>query len=71
MTDSQRLDWLESLMKSGENYVEIYFAGLRNHPSAKAISYQVELQNKSAVSGKTLREAIDEAYNKYSDPIGI
>lgn len=59
-SDKERLDWLESLMRPKDGYVEVYLAGLRSG-HAEASAYQVELQDKPAVSGATLREAIDNA----------
>ncbi len=60
LTDKQRLDWLESLMRPKDGYVEIYLAGLRNGDAAT--SFQVELQNKPGVCAPTLRDAIDDAF---------
>jgi hypothetical protein len=60
MTDAERLDWLESVMRPKDGYVEVYLAGLRCG-DASASAFQVELQDRPAASGKTLREAIDAA----------
>lgn len=59
-TDGQRLDWLEGQMRLADGYVEIYLAGLRlGHAPASA--FQVELQDRPAVNGPSLRAAIDAA----------
>lgn len=60
MTDAERLDWLEAQMRPQTGYVEVYLAGLRNG-DAPATGFQVELQDGAAVSGPSLREAIDAA----------
>ncbi len=64
MTDTQRLDWLESLMKPQAGYVEVYLAGLRRG-NAPATSFQVELQDKPSIQGQTLRDAIDLAHETF------
>lgn len=66
MTDSERLDWLESLMRPADGYVEVYWAGLRRG-HADATAFQVELQNQPSCSGETLREAIDNARKNTAD----
>ncbi len=58
--DADRLAWLESLMRPREGYVEVYLAGLRNG-DAEATAFQVELQDRPAMGGPTLRAAIDAA----------
>lgn len=60
-TDRERLDWLESLMRPANTYVEVYLAGLRRSIDHEATSFQVELQDRPSVNGTTLREAIDVA----------
>lgn len=59
-TDAERLDWLESVMRPADGYVEVYLAGLRcgNGP---ATSFQVELHGIDSIQGASLREAIDKA----------
>ena len=63
--DGKRLDWLAEVMTPAASYCEIYLAGLRNG-NADATGFQVELQDREAVSGKTLREAIDNAMTRHS-----
>lgn len=64
--DTERLDWLQTVMTHRDFYVEVYLAGLRNGPT-DASAYQIESQPQTAGYGfptiqrPTLREAIDAA----------
>jgi hypothetical protein len=68
ITDRVRLDWLERIMTPRDGYVEVYLAGLRNG-DAPATAYQFETNPHDPkwclTTGKTLREAIDEALTRY------
>ena len=70
--DTQRLDWLESVMQPRHGYVEVYFAGLRNG-DAEATAYQTEF-NPAMVDvqhAPTLRESIDSAREHWDKEVTI
>lgn len=60
--DGDRLDWLQSVMTSKDNYCEVFFAGLRPGP-VDATAYQIESNPEvfPTLAGKTVRDAIDVA----------
>lgn len=62
ITDKDRLDWLQEVMKNKDDYCEIFLAGLRNGNS-DAESYQVESNPEKfkTTQAQTLRLAIDMA----------
>jgi hypothetical protein len=60
ITDSERIDWLESIMRPKGSYQEVYLAGLRKG-DADADAFQCELQRDGSYAGQTLRSAIDTA----------
>ena len=70
--DTQRLDWLESVMQPRHGYVEVYFAGLRNG-DAEATADQTEF-NPAMVDvqhAPTLRESIDSAREHWDKEVTI
>jgi len=40
--DKERLDWIERMMTPDNDYIEVYFAGLRDFKTGKANSFQIE-----------------------------
>ena len=64
MTDTERLDYLESLLRPRMGYVEVYLAGLRSG-DAPATAFQIEIPDKLTLNAPTLREAIDQAHTKF------
>lgn len=69
-TDTQRFNWLQSVMTPKENSVEVYLAGLRNG-DAPATEFQFEANPHfpkwSLAIGKNLRSAIDEAIRNHPE----
>lgn len=65
MTDAERLDYLEAIMRARMGFTEVYLAGLRHSPDSEATAFQVELPDKVTLNAPTLREAIDETAKKY------
>jgi hypothetical protein len=58
-SDTEMLNWVQSIMTSKENYCEIYFAGLRNGDN-DATEFQIESNPEKfkTLSAKNIREAI-------------
>ena len=65
MTDTERLDYLESLLRPRMGYVEVYLAGLRHGAGEEATAFQIEIPDKLTLNAPTLREAIDQAHTKF------
>lgn len=64
MTDAERLDYLEAIMRPRMGFVDVHLSGLRTDGN-EATSFQIELPEKLTLSAPTLREAIDAAEKKY------
>lgn len=65
-TDSEMLDWIQQIMTKGDNYCEVFFAGLR-HGANDATEFQIECNPEkfNTLRANTLREAISKAMNNY------
>lgn len=65
VSDTEMLDWLQSIMTDDNNYCEVFFAGLRNG-TGKASAFQIESNpiKFETLNGKTVRDAITLAMGK-------
>ena len=64
MTDAERLDYLEAIMRPRMGFVDVHLSGVRL-PAGEALSFAVELIGKLTSESETLREAIDKAAKVY------
>jgi hypothetical protein len=64
MTDADRLDYLEAIMRAKMGFVDVHLSGLRL-ADGEASLYQIELPGKLTLSAASLRDAIDECSKKY------
>lgn len=64
MTDAERLDYLEAIMRPRMGFVDVHLSGLRQQ-GAEALDFQIDLPGKLTLSASTLRDAIDAAAKKY------
>lgn len=67
--DTELLDWLQSVMTPGNDYCEVFFAGLRNG-SDNASAFQIESNPEKfpTLSAPTIREAIEKAMLEVNKP---
>lgn len=67
MDDTNRIDWIQSIMTPKDDYVEVFFAGLRNGIDNDASSFQIECNPEKfeVINATTLREAITKAMTIY------
>ena len=65
-SDTEMLNWIESIMIPKENYCEVFFAGLRNG-DADATEFQIECNPErfEVLHAKNIREVIFLAMQKY------
>ena len=65
-SDTEMLNWIESIMIPKENYCEVFFAGLRDGNS-DATEFQIECNPErfKVMNAKNIREVIFLAMQKY------
>jgi hypothetical protein len=66
VSDKERLDWIQKIMTKGDNYCEVFFAGLRNGLN-DAIEFQIECNPEKfkVIKCNSVRECIDKAIKNY------
>lgn len=64
MTDAERLDYLEYIMRPRMGFVDVHLSGDRL-VDAEAHAFRIELPGKLTLSAGTLRDAIDACEKQY------
>jgi hypothetical protein len=64
MTDTDRLDYLEAIIRARMGFVDVHLSGTRLIDE-EAQLFKIEFPGKLAQSAPSLREAIDQAEKNY------